>query len=104
MTQEQGEEGRGVPLELMRELLDDNQALLRLLSVGADGHDMGSVVESRAEAAGQLPASSSVLASTYRQLLDLLEIMNATSFRSVTSTGNFDSDVSAPAPATQKNQ
>ena len=63
------------PVELMRQLLDENRALVRLLSAQPNTEDVsGTEPEPCAE-----PDAGDSLISAYGELLQLLEILSATS-------------------------
>lgn len=71
-----GQEQLGMPpTAAMRQLLDENRAFVRLLSAGAANHDVeGTEPEPCAES-----DTANALISAYREVLDLLEILSATS-------------------------
>lgn len=70
------EEQIGVPpMEVMRQLLHENRALVRLLSADPINHDAnGTDFEPRAQTD---PADAPI--SAYREMIELLEILSATS-------------------------
>ena len=78
------EEQLGVPpTEVMRQLLDENRALVRLLSAETINHD----VSGTEPAPSAETDSANALISAYRDVLALLEILSATS---AATTGEED--------------
>lgn len=63
------------PGEVMRQLLDENRALVRLLSAGPINHDFNAT---QPEPCADMD-SADALVSAYREVLELLEILSATS-------------------------
>ena len=75
LPEEEQERFNVPPMATMRQLLDENRALVRLLSADTINHDInGTEPERRAET-----HPSDALVSAYRDVLDLLEILSATS-------------------------
>ena len=75
MTKEEQEQFDVPPTEVMRQLLDENRALFRLLSADTSNHDVKSSGPERCAETD----NSNALISAYRELLDLLEILSVTS-------------------------
>lgn len=70
------EEQLGVPpTGVMRQLLDENRVLVRLLPADAINHD----VDGNHREPCDEPDSASALIFAYREVLELLEILSATS-------------------------
>lgn len=72
------EERLGVPpMEVVRQLLDENRPLVRLLSGDIVNHDLSGADPERPS--GAKSEAESELISVYRGVLELLEILSATS-------------------------
>lgn len=75
MTKQEQEQLGVPPTEVMRQLLEENRALVRLLSAGTVDHD----VNARDPEPCAETDSADALISAYRELLELPEILSATS-------------------------